>query len=180
MRQLERLQVALFCCAVSLSFPASSHLVATPKESMNTRPLTAQGSAERGEGEKSIVCYTIESILTVVVVDHFAQIHWPKSQVASWPRLSRCLALACIAYIYVYIYYIYLYISALYISLYFLFNLHLLFSCSSTKSTMIPSARSFSMICFRLCKSAVSTATERVPREGRRYERVGEGDTICI
>lgn len=143
---------------------------------MNTRPLTAQGSAERGEGEKSIVCYTIESILSVVVVDHFAQIHWPKSQVASWPRLSRCLALACIAYIYVYIYHIYLYISALYISLYFfLFNLHLLFSCSSTKSTMIPSARSFSMICFRLCKSAVSTATESVPRGGRRYKRGGEG-----
>lgn len=163
MRQLERLQLALFCCAVSLS-PCLFTPCCNPQREHEHAPLNSTRVCREGVGEKSIVCYTIESILSVVVVDHFAQIHWPKSQVASWPRLSRCLALACIAYIYVYIYYIYLYISALYISLYFLFNLHLLFSCSSTKSTMIPSARSFSMICFRLCKSAVSTATESVPR----------------
>lgn len=72
-----------------------------PQREHEHAPLNSTRVCREGEGEKSIVCYTIESILSVVVVDHFAQIHWPKSQVASWPRLSRCLALACIARTYI-------------------------------------------------------------------------------
>lgn len=60
-RQLERLQLALFCCSVShsfsLSLPASSHLVSTPKESKKTRPLTMAGSIERGKGKVYCLLY---------------------------------------------------------------------------------------------------------------------------
>lgn len=43
---------------------------------------------------------------------------------------------------------------------------------------MIPSARSFSMICFRLCKSAVSTTAPE--REGAKKGEGGRRGSICI